>query len=99
MVNFEDKPKQPEQPTQDQVKQQLIDELSKESVTVLTLSLLYARGYDIVGENITTAWTNAVRNNQIIEAAYERGYNDCLKDLEDKKIRDFAHKVLVDLKE
>ena len=99
MVINEKKPEQPKQPTQDQVKKNLIDELSKESVSVLTLALVYARGYDIVGENITTAWTNAIQNNQIIEKAYERGYKDCLKDIENKKYRDFVHKVLVDRKE
>ena len=75
-------------------KTRMLEELGKYSVDVLTLACMYARGYALCGEDVTKTWTNAVRNNQIIEEVYE----DALKDVEQKKRRDFYRKVIVDMK-
>lgn len=80
------------------VKQSLWAEFEKQSEAVLTLAYMYARGYDLAGEDVTKAWTNAVRNNQIIEEVYRKGYEDALKDVEAKKRRDFHNKTIVDVK-
>jgi len=79
------------------VKEKLFAELEKQSDAFITLAYMYARGYDMAGEDVTKAWTNAVRNTQIIEAAYRRGYEDCQKDIKERKIRDFARKIVYDL--
>ena len=78
-------------------REKLFAELEKQSDAFITLAYMYARGYDMVGEDITKAWTNAIRNNQIIEAAYKRGYEDCLKDIENNKRRDFYRKIVYDI--
>lgn len=99
MVINEHRPKQKEVEPQDIQNQRILNELKKVDSSVLLLAYMYARGYDLGGEDVTKAWTNAVRNTQIIETAYRRGYEDCQKDIKEKKTRDFFHKVLVDLKE
>ena len=78
-------------------REKLFAEFEKQSDAFITLAYMYARGYDMVGEDITKAWTNAIRNNQIIEAAYKRGYEDCLKDIENNKRRDFYRKIVYDI--
>ena len=80
-------------------KEKLWAEFENQSDDVLTLAYMYSRGYDLAGEDVTKAWTNAIRNNQIIEQVYQKGYEDALKDIENKKRRDFYRKVMVDLKE
>lgn len=80
-------------------KEKLWAEFEKQSDDVLTLAFMYSRGYALAGEDVTKAWTNAIRNNQIIEHVYQKGYEDALKDIENKKRRDFYRKVLVDLKD
>lgn len=80
-------------------KERLIEELKKESDTVVSLAYMYARGYNLCGEDVTKAWTNAVNNNHLIETIYQRGYEDAFKDIAEKKRKDFYHKVVVDLLE
>jgi len=80
-------------------REKLFAELDKQSDAFITLAYMYARGYDMVGADITKAWTNAIQNNHILETAYKRGYEDCLKDIEDNKRRDFYRKVVYDVNE
>ena len=91
-------PKKEEPKDRQSVRENMLRELEKQPDAILTLAFMYARGYDLGGEDITKAWTNAIRNNQILETAYKRGYDDCLKDAEQNRIRDFYHKVIVDKK-
>ena len=80
-------------------RKQLLDALSKESTAVLTLAYMYGHGYDLCGRDVTKEWVNAARNTQFIEDIYRRGYEDAFKDMEEKKRKDFYHKVVVDLLE
>lgn len=79
-------------------KQKLWDEFQRQPDAVLALAYMYAKGYDLSGEDITKAWTNAITNNQLIEQVYRKGYEDALKDIEEQKRRDFYHKAIVDVK-
>lgn len=80
------------------IKEKLWEEFEKMPDSIATLAYMYARGYQISGVDITKEWKNAVMNNQVIEDIYRRGYEDALKDIEEKKRRDFYHKVIRDLK-
>ena len=91
------KPK-PEEKDPQEVKESIIAELRKQPDAVLTLAYMYAKGYDLVGEDVTSAWVNAYQNTQVIETAYRKGYEDCEKDLEQNRRRDFVRKVIVDRK-
>ena len=99
MIEKSEKPQEPQESSVMETKARLLAEMESFSVDVLTLAYMYARGYALGGEDVTKAWTNAVRNNHIVEQVYRRGYEDCEKDYAEKKRRDFVHKVLVDLKE
>lgn len=80
------------------IRDKLFDEFEKLPDAYVTLAYMYARGYQMCDTDITKAWTNAVQNNQIVETAYRRGYEDAVKDIEQKRRRDFYHKVVYDLK-
>lgn len=91
------KPSNPQKEQTKSIKEKLWEEFEKQSEAVLTLAYMYARGYELTDEDITKEWTNAVQNNAIVERVYQKGYQDALKDIEEKKRRDFYHKVIVDL--
>ena len=97
VVNNE--PKKYKGKTHEDMKPLMLEELSKESDAVLTLAYMYAKGFKLCGEDITKSFTNAVCNNEFIENIYRKGYEDCLEDLEQRRIKDFYHKVTVDLKD
>ena len=61
------------------VKQLLLNELSKEPAMVLETAYLYARTYVDYGEDITKAWVNASQQTSILRKVYERGYGDAMK--------------------
>ena len=95
MINYEPKP---EVPKVKSAREKLLEEFDKQSDDVMTLAYMYAKGYELAGEDVTKAWTNAIRNTQIIETAYRRGYEDCEKDILAKRRRDFLRKVTYDMK-
>lgn len=94
---IDDKPK-PEEPIVRSAREKLLEEFDKQSDDVMALAYMYAKGYELAGEDVTKAWTNAIRNTQIIETAYRRGYEDCEKDILMKRRRDFFRKVTYDMK-
>lgn len=81
------------------VKQQLLDVLGQQSDAVLSLACMYAQGFELCGKDVTKEWTNAATNTRFIEQIYRRGYEDAFKDMEEKKQKDFYHKVVVDYKD
>lgn len=58
-------------------KQMLIDELSKESETVITAAYLYAKSYVNYGTDVTKPWT-MVEQQYALENAYHKGYAEGL---------------------
>ena len=89
-------PPKPKPPEPSEVKAMMLKELSEADDGMLALAYMYAKDFRLCGEDITKAWTNAITNNQFIEEIYRRGYQDCEKDFEENKRRDFYHKVIVD---
>lgn len=49
------------------VKQKLLDSLSKEPAMVLSTAYAYAKNYVMYGEDITKAWTTAVQQASILD--------------------------------
>lgn len=87
-----------EQVTPDERKNSVLEELSKLDTDVLALAYIYAKDFRICGEDVTKTWVNTIQNNQLVEEIYRRGYEDAFKDFEQKRRKDFYHKVVVDLK-
>lgn len=74
----------------DNVKQKLLDSLSKESPMVISTAYAYAKNYVMYGEDITKAWTTLVQQASILEKIkvkakaeaydyFKKDYENCLK--------------------
>lgn len=55
-------------------KERMLDELRKESVGVICLAAMYAKGFEETGENITKAWQTAEQQMEIIQCNFNKGY-------------------------
>lgn len=70
------------------VKQQLLDKLSKEPLMVISTAYVYAKNYVMYGEDITKAWTTAVQQASILEQvkikAQTEAYDSFKKDYENR---------------
>lgn len=98
MIVQGNKPKPKEVDPIEVQKRKILDEFEKMDVSLLLLAHMYARGYVLCGEDITKPLTNAFQNNQFVEQIYKKGYEDCEKDYEQNRRKDFYHKVTVDRK-
>ena len=78
-------------------KKRILEELSKFDADILALACMYAQGYKLSGEDVTKTWVNVIQNNQFIEDLYRRGYEDAFNDFQNKRRKDFYHKVTRDL--
>lgn len=88
----------PREESPSEVKQQILDELAECPDAVLSLAYVYAKNYNLCGEDVTKTWTNVIQNSQFVEEIYRRGYEEAFKDFQEQKRKDFYHKVLRDLK-
>lgn len=72
----------------DNVRWQLLDKLSKESIMVLETAYVYAKNYVLYGADITKAWTTAVQQAYILEQvrlrAFTEAYDSFKKDYENR---------------
>lgn len=72
----------------DNVRQQLLDKLSEESIMVLETAYVYAKNYVLYGEDITKAWTTAAQQAYILEQvrlrAFTEAYDSFKKDYENR---------------
>lgn len=82
-----------------ETKKAILAELEKADDAVLTLAYMFARNFELCGEDVTKVWTNAIQNNALVEKIYQKGYEEALKDVAAKKRKDFYHHVTVDAKE
>lgn len=88
----------PREESPSEVKQQILDELAECPDAVLSLAYVYAKNYNLCGEDVTKTWTNVIQNSQFVEEIYRRGYEEAFKDFQEHKRKDFYNKVLRDLK-
>ena len=56
------------------VKQKLLDSLSKEPTMVLSTAYVYAKNYVNYGEDITKSWTTAVQQASILEQVRQKAW-------------------------
>lgn len=82
MVVKENKPKTDER-TREQIKQDLLNELSQQPEAVLTLAYMYAKGYELSGEDVTRRWNNTIIQNDALNRAYRKGFEDALQYIKD----------------
>ena len=72
----------------DNVRWQLLDKLSKESIMVLETAYVYAKNYVLYGADITKAWTIAVQQAYALEQvrvkAFKEAYDSFKKDYENR---------------
>ena len=71
--------KEPKPPELTPIKQKLWEQLQTERDDILSLAYMYAKGYDLCGEDITTRWKNTVLQNDALNRAYVKGYQDGYK--------------------
>ena len=63
------------------IKDRLLEELSKEPEQVIALAHTYAKNLILYGADITEIWDTAVVNAENLERAYNKGYEDCRKEM------------------
>lgn len=61
-------------------KQIILDELSKEPLMVIETAYLYAKTFTRYGEDITKAWITAVQQTDILNKVYSHGFADGFKE-------------------
>lgn len=77
----------------DNVRWQLLDKLSKESIMVLETAYVYAKNYVLYGADITKAWTTAVQQASILE----RVKVDAFADAYDSFKKDYKNRLKADM--
>ena len=74
VYNDNDKKKQIEK-TEEEQKEEMLDELRKESLSTICLACLYAKKYEETGMDITERWATAEQQSEIIQSFYYQGYD------------------------
>ena len=64
--------------TEDEQKENMLDQMRQESIGVIALALMYAKNFEELGYDVTRCIITANQNTQILEAAYNKGYEDGL---------------------
>ena len=60
--------------TEEEQKEELLAELKKESASVICLAVMYAKGFEQTGENITERWDTAEKQIDVIQRKFNEGY-------------------------
>ena len=55
-------------------KERMLDELRQESEGVICLAVMFAKGFEVTGEDITKAWQTAEQQMEIIQRNFNEGY-------------------------
>lgn len=85
MVIHEKKPEEPKVEPQDFAKKRILEDLSQYSLAVITLAHLYATNFEAVGADVTQRWVTAQQQTEILQAAYNQGYEDALEKMKGEK--------------
>lgn len=75
--------------TDEELKEELLESLRLESVSILALAHMYARRLEETGADITEKWTVALEQNAVLQRVYNKGYVEGLqkgRELEREKI-------------
>lgn len=67
--------------SEEEVKEELIGELRKESTGILCLALMYAKNFEETGEDLTQRLITVEQNANLLEAMYKKGVDDTIRRL------------------
>ena len=73
IVNHKPKPKEI---SEEEHREHVLAELSKESTAVLNLALMYAQTFRLTGQDITKKWESAYEQYVRMQDVYNMGYED-----------------------
>lgn len=68
----------PKQKTHSITKQAILDAMSEQDDVVLLLAYTYAMNFVEIGEDVTKKWITTQQQTDILQAAYNKGYEDAL---------------------
>jgi len=68
--------KKPVEKTEDERKEEMLEELRKESLSVICLACVYAKKLEETGMDITERWATAEQQSEIIQNFYYQGYEN-----------------------
>lgn len=57
-------------------RENLLEELRKESLAILTLAVMYAKNFATLGFDITERWVTAEQQGDAVDKIYQRGFAD-----------------------
>lgn len=77
----------------DNVRRQLLDKLSEESIMVLETAYVYAKNYVLYGGDITKSWTTAVQQAAILEQVRVKAFTDAY----DSFKKDYENRLKADM--
>ena len=69
-------------------KEELLNLLSQESITVLSQAYLYAKNMELYGIDVTEKWATAIVNQANLERAYNKGWMDCQERMMERRNED-----------
>lgn len=72
--------KKPAVKTEDESKEDLLNELRKESLGTISLACFYVKKFEETGIDVTERWATAEQQSEIIQQFYYEGYRSGLKD-------------------
>lgn len=61
---------------EDELKEQFLQELRKESVSIICLASLYAKNFEEIGIDVTKKWETTQQQTDALEIAYKKGYSE-----------------------
>lgn len=79
IINHDGKQMAPKK-SEDEQKEEMLAELRQESASVISLALIYAKGFKATGEDLTTVWRSAEEKAEILLRKYSEGYKAGLID-------------------
>jgi len=67
------------EPTEDELKDKLLEELRKEPLSIISLAAMYAKGFQDTGEDVTKIYQTAEDQWAAMQKIYNKGYEDGYK--------------------
>ena len=61
-------------------KENLLNEMRKESLAIICLALMYAKNFEETGMDITTRWVTAEQQADALQKCFDKGYNTGYQD-------------------
>lgn len=75
--------KKQEEPSMEEQKAKMLEQLGQESLSIICLAYMYAKNFEETGVDITTRWATMEQQNKILQEVYSRGYKDALQKIKE----------------